>query len=255
MSDSPQDKESTSKPRGLWAVMGATGASDAAAPPVEVSPPTAAESESEETVEPSTDHPLRGLFAIMQQASRGESETTTLAAADSQSECLVTSTEPPSQSTASSSGETNFEVVTHEQLVQPMPPGWLKTADVYEMRFIDQDDREGRIAIACGIGSVVLSFLAFWPEAWMSVPAAVLGFIAVIRGSLLLTTQSRRRERNASVRRMAVIAILLGTGGAFLGPFFTSLARTWQIPTAPGLHVENATAVNPASDRRDTVNV
>lgn len=226
MAISPEDEESPVKPRGLWSVMGAAE-TDSVESSDDISRPVDVESVPAMAEESSIEKPLRGLFSIMPQAvNRGE-ESAILRPTDARGPIAIES-DRESARAEPSPVDTGFELVTHSQLTQPMPPDWLNGAHVSVRHKIDQDVRQVRGPVICGIASILLSFLALRPEVWLSLPAAFFGFAAIIRGCLVFTTQNVQRGRKTPACRAAVWAVVLGTVGAFLAPVLMSCGHLWR---------------------------
>jgi hypothetical protein len=116
--------------------------------------------------------------------------------------------------------------------------------------------RHARLALACGLASVALSALSLRPEVWMSLPAAALGFTAIVLGYLTLTA-TRRHDHSAFTSGACVASMLLGTVGMFLGPLaFARLGRDLRELNGHSLtrrHLgELGRALNEYSDQRGT---
>jgi hypothetical protein len=77
--------------------------------------------------------------------------------------------------------------------------------------------------IGFGLVSIALSTLALRPEIWMSLPAALLGFVTIF--ICCLTLFDSREGQASSIRWIPLIGILLGIAGIFLGPLYFSRLR------------------------------
>ena len=84
------------------------------------------------------------------------------------------------------------------------------------------------IPLTCGLTSIALSTLAMRPEFWGVLPASILGFTATIQGFLLLS-DSRPENQTTSSRCVALVSLLSGLCGMFLGPlYFAEWGRVWR---------------------------
>jgi hypothetical protein len=84
------------------------------------------------------------------------------------------------------------------------------------------------VPLTCGLTSIGLSALAMRPEFWGVLPASILGFAATIQGFLLLS-DSRPENQTTSSRCIALVSLLSGLCGMFLGPlYFAEWGRVWR---------------------------
>ena len=84
------------------------------------------------------------------------------------------------------------------------------------------------VPMTCGLTSIGLSALAMRPEFWGVLPASILGFAATIQGFLLLS-DSRPENQTTSCRCIALVSLLSGLCGMFLGPlYFAEWGRVWR---------------------------
>jgi len=84
------------------------------------------------------------------------------------------------------------------------------------------------VPLTCGLTSIGLSALAMRPEFWGVLPASILGFAAIIQGFLLLT-DSHPENQTTSSRCIALVSLLSGLCGMFLGPlYFAEWGRVWR---------------------------
>lgn len=112
--------------------------------------------------------------------------------------------------------------------------------------------QQGRIAALAGITAISASALSLLPSSFAGLPATVLGFIAIISGYLSVTGTGRT-EISAATRAGALLGMVAGTIGIFLGPlFFTSLGRHLREPSGHHSTREHVTRIGEGLDRHYT---
>jgi len=196
MTESPLDSDQQPKPRGLWSII---------SPP---SPETPVEFEADQ----SASNPPRSLFDVMRRASKDAAPEVEKNPTD---DGVVEIVAPALSSDAAGSAvESPFSALGRiEQLRSQRHTLLLKQI------------RQSRIGFACGLASVGLSILAIRPEVWMGLPATTTGFSAMILGYLSLSG-SQRRELSQTSKLLAIVSIIAGILGVFLGPLvFARIGR------------------------------
>lgn len=83
--------------------------------------------------------------------------------------------------------------------------------------------------IVAGAVAIPLSVAAFWPHFWLSLPAAVCGFAALLWSALIWLDASAQPQS----RKLAATAGALGLAGILAGPLvFSPLGRSWRAGTS-----------------------
>lgn len=216
MTDSPKDSDPIHKPRGLWSVIAHS------------SGPILPDQESEaEAVRPDPipDEPAspapRSLFTIMQsaQAAASQEDSATVDPPETGSEAGF-SDPIRLHETESSSPDDELTGQILEPIV-PVGPLWSHVANQSPRRI-----RQASMSLLCGIASIGLSALSIRPEVWLSLPAPIAGFSAIILGYMALTG-CRVRNLSTFTKIASQAGMLLGTLGIFLGPIvFAPLGRS-----------------------------
>lgn len=196
MTESLPEPDPTPKPRGLWSLMPKAS--------TELPPETPTEAQAGE---PSP----RSLFDVMRGARAVETQLLNPGIGDVELE-----SRPVVENPELSSPDSSIKA-----LPVPVRGGSRRSPSVMSAR----GSRRQFAGLACGLASIGFSALALRPEIWISVPGSVLGFTAVILGSLRLI-ESESRTRPASLRWISAAGILSGIFGIFLGPlYFTEVGR------------------------------
>jgi hypothetical protein len=196
MTESLPDSDPTPKPRGLWSLMNK--------PSTDI--PSVVD------VEETSSVPPRSLFEVMRRASSVTSDVSV-----SQNTNVPLESESSAEFPESSVAD-DLESIpeSHRVLIYAEVPKPVRTG----MR-----NRSSIPGILCGVTSIGLSGLAMRPEVWMSLPASILGFAAVVLGFWKLTGTGSG-NRSSKITWNSSVIIMLGIPGMFLGPlYFSELGR------------------------------
>lgn len=209
MTQSQPDSGDRPVPRGLWSLM-----SKASEPPAFPEPLPPVPELAEEAPVP------RSLFDVMRHASSGDSTATSESPHNvpeaTQFPVPAPTLEPePMLETLAPNGEPVIPFVLPADGGTAWQPKAARKQSVFS-------------PLTCGFLAVALSTLATRPEIWMSIPASILGFAAIVLGYLKLSAPDRVSQ--PAIANWATIAgVLAGFLGIFLGPlFFSEMGRNWR---------------------------
>jgi prepilin-type processing-associated H-X9-DG protein len=202
-------EENPSAPKGLWGVMQTSAAVESVAaqhaPIVDESTPAA------EPAAADVNHPSpKSLWELMR--------------ADV-AEAVIENVESP-EATVLEPDADPIDEAEEPALVSPLG----RPARFAVPRSVPLDAKAPLLPLICGASAVPLAALAYFPGLWMSVPAALGGFVAV------LTAVGIGIERNSASRRKLLAALAGGLGlmGVLAGPLvFTPLGNQHRESASP----------------------
>jgi len=239
--------------RGLWSMMApadltASPSSDARPERLDLSEAATHGSEpaSDASEAESASPNARGLFALMQRAelaadadpadfpSTPASNHDASATPHDEELSNLRSRTVPSDGGPHDVEEWDEDEDPRDQTRVPRPEPRIEPINLEELeparyrRAAEQSRRQGRVALAAGVASVLASALTLLPHAAAGVPATLLGFVALIAGALVLTGAGRS-EVSRGQRVTTILGMALGTAGVFLGPLLLAgIGRSWR---------------------------
>jgi hypothetical protein len=94
-----------------------------------------------------------------------------------------------------------------------------------------KNSRRALWALALGVSSIPLSFLALVGTIWFRLPAPLVGFVAIIAG-LIAAQEIQQSAGRLLGRKLAMGGIFTGIVGSFLGPVVLSGVGRWLVESS-----------------------